>query len=410
MAHLDDGERHVSHARASLRALRLVAWVELRRRLRNRSAIVTAFVGPLALATVFGVLLGGTSSLDLTIGVADADRSAITSGFTGGLVAADTGGDPGTTDDDPVRFVAIDADGARAAVDDGDVDAAIVLPAGFGDAITTGRGATVEVVRDPTGQVSGAVAEAIARQFVTSIESRRLAAATAGALGVTVDAADLDQVTSSATTAIDEVGPGGDTVDAASFFGVTMSIMFLFFTVSFAARSIVSERANGLVPRMLASSAPPWSVVTGKVLAVSTLGLAGFATVWAVTQLVFGASWGDPFGVVVMMTCTVFAIAGVATFVCGLARTEAQADGYTSMVAFALALLGGNFIGPGQAPETLRRIATFTPNGQAIDAFTRLAVDDAGPGDLARQIVVLVGFGVVFGALGLRRVSRLVTS
>ena len=31
---------------------------------------------------LFGVLLGGTSSLDLTIGVADADRSAITSGFT----------------------------------------------------------------------------------------------------------------------------------------------------------------------------------------------------------------------------------------------------------------------------------------------------------------------------------------
>ncbi|MEZ5248159.1 MAG: hypothetical protein R2713_02780 [Ilumatobacteraceae bacterium] len=61
------------------------------------------------------------------------------------------------------------------------------------------------MVRDPTGQVSGAVAEAIARQFVTSIESppgrsdrRRV--------GVTVDAADLDQVTSSATTAIDEVG------------------------------------------------------------------------------------------------------------------------------------------------------------------------------------------------------------
>lgn len=398
------------HAGGAWRALRLVAVVELRRRLRNRSAIVTAFVGPLALATVFGVLLGGTSSLDLTIGVADADGSAITTGFAEGLVAADTGGDPGSSDDDPVRFVAVDPDAARAAVDDGDVDAAIVLPAGFGDAIIGGRGATVEVVRDPAGRVSGAIAEAIARQFVTSIASRRLAAATAGALGVEVDVADLDGVTSSAATAIDEVGPGGDTVDAASFFGVTMSIMFLFFTVSFAARSIVSERANGLVPRMLASSAPPWSVVGGKVLAVSALGLAGFVTVWGVTQLVFGASWGAPLGVIVMMTCTVFAIAGVATFVCGLARTEPQADGYTSMVAFALALLGGNFIGPGQAPEALRRIATFTPNGQAIDAFTRLAVDDAGPGDLVRQMVVLLGFGAVFGAAGLWRVSRLVTS
>ena len=36
-------------------------------------------------------------------------------------------------------------------------------------------------------------------------------------------------------------------------------------------------------------------------------------------------------------------------------RTEEQADGYTSAVAFALALLGGNFVGPGQAPEALQR-------------------------------------------------------
>ncbi|MEZ5248158.1 MAG: hypothetical protein R2713_02775 [Ilumatobacteraceae bacterium] len=128
MAHLDDGERHVSHARLAARPPRRLgrapaaAAQPLGDRHRARRA--------LALATVFGVLLGGTSSLDLTIGVADADRSVITSGFTGGLVAADTGGDPGTTDDDPVRFVAIDADGARSAVDDGDVDAAIVLPAG----------------------------------------------------------------------------------------------------------------------------------------------------------------------------------------------------------------------------------------------------------------------------------------
>ncbi|MEZ5248160.1 MAG: ABC transporter permease [Ilumatobacteraceae bacterium] len=143
---------------------------------------------------------------------------------------------------------------------------------------------------------------------------------------------------------------------------------------------------------------------------MSTLGLAGFATVWAVTQLVFGVPWGDPFGVVVMMTCTVFAIAGSPPSCAARRAPRRRLTATTSMVAFALALLGGNFIGPGQAPETLRRIATFTPNGQAIDAFTRLAVDDAGPGDLARQIVVLVGFGVVFGALGLRRVSRLVTS
>ena len=70
-----------------MRATLLVASVELRRRLRNRSAIFTAFIGPLLLAAVFGVLLGGTSSFILRIGVVDADRSDVTAEFVRGLLS-----------------------------------------------------------------------------------------------------------------------------------------------------------------------------------------------------------------------------------------------------------------------------------------------------------------------------------
>ncbi len=388
----------------------LVARTELRRRLRNRSAIVTAFVGPVALAAVFGVLLSGTSSIDVTIGVADDDASVITSDFASSLVSADTGGDPDDRGDDPVTFVTIDAAAAARAVDDGDVDAAVVIPAGFGASITSGGGGELSVIRDPAGRISGAIAEAVAREFTVALSSRRLAAATAVSLGTAVDPASLGAFVDSTTTAIVEEEPGGGTIDAAGFYGVGMSIMFLFFTVSFAARSIVAERHNGVVPRMLASSARPWEVATGKVVAVSVLGLAGFATVWGVTALLFGSSWGSPIAVVALMVCTVLAVAGVATFVCGLARTEPQADGYTSMVAFALALLGGNFVGPGQAPAALRRVASFTPNGQAIDAFSRVAVDGAGIADVLPQMAALLTFAVLLGSIGLARVTRVMTS
>ena len=397
----------MSEARRSARpAWLLVAGVELRRRIRNRSAVVTAFIGPLVLAVVFGVLLGGTSSLSITIGVVDGDGSEITEGFVTGLLDADADG--------PVTFIALDPtsalDPARRAVDDDVVNAAIVIPSGFGAAVAAGEPASVRVIRDPDGEVSGAVAESMAQQFATGIESRVLAAATAGSLGATVSPADLATFVDSTETAVSQVVPGGNALDPAAFFGVAMSIMFLFFTVSFAARSIVAERTNGVVPRMLASSAAVSSIVTGKVLAVGVLGLSGFVTVWGVTELVFGAPWGSPAAVIVTMVATVVAVAGVATFVCALARTELQADGYTSMVAFVLALLGGNFVGPGQAPAALRSIAQFTPNGQSIDAFTRIAVDGDGVGDVARQLTLLVAFGVVFGSIGLVRMGRVIRS
>lgn len=376
-----------------------VARVEMLRRVRNRSAIITAFVGPLVLAVVFGVLINGTSSFSTTIGVVDADGSALTSGFADQLVHPDAG-----TADQPVTFVAVaDEATARDQIDGGDIAAAIVIPAGFGATVQSGGGAALAVLRDPSQTVSGAIARSVAARFTDGIHARAVLVGTVAALGgspltdAELGTADLG------AGALDVVAPGGRAIDAAAFFGVSMSILFLFFTVSFAARSLIAERHSGVVPRMLASSAPAGAIVAGKVLAVCLLALAGFATVWGVTSLVFGATWGDPLAVVVLMTATVLAVGGVATFVCGLARTEQQADSYTAVVAFVFALLGGNFVGPADAPAALKALARFTPNGQALEAFTKVSVDGVGVGGVTSHLSVLLGIGGVFGMIGLAR-------
>lgn len=385
------------------RVVPLVAGTELRRRFRNRSAIVTAFIGPLVLATLFGVLLGGTSSFSATIGVTDLDGGDISTAFTSGLVDGDAS-------NDVVTFVRIDGD-ARQAVADGDVAAAIVVPEGFGDAVVSGQPIpALTALRDPTELIGGEIARAVAERFSSGVNARTLAAATSASLGAPVGPEALADFQESVDTVVRSVAPGGGALDASAYFGASMSILFLFFTVSFAARSMIEERRTSLLPRMMAAGASPGEIAAGKVAAVSLLGLIGFLTVWAVTSLAFGASWGAPLPVVVTMVFTVLAIGGLATFVCGFARTEQQADSYTSAVAFVFALVGGNFVGPGSSPEALRRLAALTPNGQALDAFTRLSVDQAGVADITRNLAVLAVIAVVFGGIGLARIHRTVTA
>ena len=307
-----------------------------------------------------------------------------------------------------VAFVAYDSqETAAAAIDDDDLDAAIVLPAGFGAAVVAGSSATVTVLRDPRKEISAGVANSLSAQYLSSLESRRLASATVLALGGSMpSASELAAMRDSIATVLVDEEPGGSEVDASAYYGVSMSVLFLFFTVAFAARSLIVERKTGLVSRLLAASTPPWAIVLGKVLAVCVLGLVGFVTVWVATGLIFGADWGDPVGVVAAMCATVLAIGGVAVFICGLARTEQQADGWTSMVAFALALIGGNFVGPGQAPDALRRVAVFTPNGQALEAFTSLAVDGTGITGIAGRLVILVAIAAAFGGIGFAMLGR----
>jgi len=379
-----------------------VAATEMRRRVRNRSALLTAVVAPLAMAIVFGLLLGGTDSLSVNIGVVDNDRSALTIGYVDGLLGSNGG-------DSPVTFVSVSDDAAaRRALDDDEIDAAIVLPAGFGEQVATGAGSTIDVLRDPRREISGEIARSIAGRFADGITTRTLAAVTGVAVGAALpDAAaltDLDETVGR----LADASPGGTPLDSTAYFGVSMSILFLFFTVSFAAQSLARERQAGILSRLLATDVQPASIVAGKVMAVSLLGLAGFVTVWGVTSLAFGAHWGDPIAVIVTMIATVLAVGGVAMFVSGFARTAQQAESYTSAVAFVLALMGGNFIGPGQAPPLLDQLSRFTPNGQALRAFTAIATDGASVADIGGHLLALVAIGVCFGAVGLARTRKAV--
>jgi ABC-2 type transport system permease protein len=382
-----------------VRALFGIASVELRRRMRNRSALITAIVAPLAMAVVFGLLVGGGASFQATIGVADEDASELSASFVEDLL---------DIDEDAITFVATDPGAARSAVDDGELDAAIVIPDGFGEQATAGQGGAIEVVRDPRNEISAAVARSIAGEFADGISTRALAAVTL--VGITGTAPPADALAGLDETAarMSEQAPGGRPLDAAAYFGASMSILFLFFTVAFAAQSLVAERSSGVLGRVLATGATPRAVVGGKVLAVCLLGLGSFVVVWLVTTLGFGARWGNTPAVLVTMLATVVAVGGVAMFVAGLASTPRQAESYASATAFVLALLGGNFLGPGQAPPLLEQLSRYTPNGQSLRAFTAVATDGAGIADIAPNLAALVTIGVVFGAIGMIRSMRAV--
>ncbi len=383
------------------RAVLLVTTTDLRRRIRNRSALVMAVVGPLAMAIVFSVLAGGTSTATFEIGVVDADGSPLSSGIVASLL------DPAATvgeEREVVTFVSVeDEASARTRTDDGDLDAALVIGAG------DGTRPTLTVLRSPDRAVSGEVAAAIGSSIAARFDLVALVAAGAADRGVAPTPALLDAASrSEPVLQLTEIPVGARQVDVGAYFGASMSVLFLFFTVGFAAASLLRERRDGTLDRVLSTPTAPWAVLVGKTASVAILGFGGFVVVWLATTLLFGAPWGDPLGVVVLIATTVAAIAGVSLFVSSFARTEQQAQTSTATITFVFALLGGNFVGPGQGPALLRTLSLFTPNGWALRGFTDLSADAVGPAGIALDVAVLVAIGALFGAMGLFRLHRVV--
>ncbi len=188
------------------------------------------------------------------------------------------------------------------------------------------------------------------------------------------------------------------------YFAPAMAMLFLFFTLGAGARSVVTERREGTLQRIRAAPISGDAVLVGKTLGVLVQGLLSIFTVWAVTALAFRVDWGDPLGVAVVLTAVVVSIAGISLLITGLARTENQADALTTVVALALAVVGGSFFfGAAGAVAVLK---PYTPNGQAMNALTELSAGEATVVDVLPSVLLLLAIGVLAGALGLGALRR----
>lgn len=384
---------------STLRAARLIARNDLRRRLRNRSFVIQAFVGPLVLALVISAAFGGGFGFDVTVGIVDDDGSSLGKALQEQLV---DGGD------DSVEFVTYDSrEAAQVGLDDGDIGAVVVVPKGFERSLADPRPEALGVMTHPGAAVSEGVARAVASGIAARVNAARLATASLLRAGQQApdpqDLLDIDLPVS-----LDQRS-AGEQLSAISTVAPGMGLLFLFFTVAVVARSLLEERRLRVLDRILAAPVTIRAILLGKAAGVVVLGVASLMTLWLATSVLLGSGWGDPLAVAVLIVVASIAVAGIAGVVAGLARNEQSADLLATMTAFVFGILGGSMVPLSELPDGLRRVSLFTPNGWAMRAFAELSAGEGHLGDIAGNLVVLglwaVGSLVVASVLLPRRLT-----
>ncbi|MGM0386886.1 MAG: ABC transporter permease, partial [Actinomycetota bacterium] len=314
--------------------------------------------------------------------------------------------------DEGVAFVpkpGLDAAAAEAAVDADEAAAVVVIPAGFGAAVQGGEVAELHVLGDAGDDLTAGIARSVADGIAREVQTQRAAITTtltaAAQLGQDVPPDAVSRVAADTPAAI-EVRDSRfeNTFSMMAFFAPGMAMIFLFFVMGAAARSLVTERREGTLSRMLAGPTSPTAVLLGKTLGVLTLGFTSLLVVWGITAVGFRVDWGHPLGVLMVIIGAVVAIAGISLVITGLARTEAQSESLTIVFALVLGVLGGTFVYT--ASGFLAEVRRFTPNGQALMAFVDLAAGNAGPADVLPAFLLLLGGGLAVGLIGLLAIRR----
>jgi ABC-2 type transport system permease protein len=404
-----------------MKKLFLIGRKDIRLAFRDRAALILMLAAPFVLTVGLGLVSGwfsggaGSGLSDIPVVIVNLDDDQLGNALADAFKSDDLSDlvEPRESED---------AAAARRLVDDDEVAAAVIIPAGFTDSVIpqtgfTGSAApaeaavvTIEVYANPARPTGAGVIQAIVEEFTTRVEEGRTAGTTAItrllATGLLApgDAQGEGQVLSQSLgsdpeTALIRIKDSTEGTEVADFdilayMAPAMALLFLMYTVSYGGRTILTERNQGTLPRLLVSPTTPGQVLNGKALGIYFTGAAQLFILIGGTSLMFGLLWGDPLGVVVLVLAAVFAATGWGMLITAVARTPAQVASIGTAVMLTFGILGGSFISLDQMGPLVQALSKITPNAWGLDGFTTLALGGT-LADILKPVLALLIMGGV---------------
>lgn len=373
-----------------------IAAHELRARIRDRTLLIVAFAGPIMFAAITGLAF---SALDLE----QPFRLVVVEGPAGdpstGAIAS-LKSDPRVREFATVEVASTEQE-ARNRIKDGSADAGIVVSAGPGAA------QRVTILENQEEPIAAGVTEAMVqvgggRQFVDQV--------VVATLRDTVrDPGKLRGFSPHNPISLTDVSASARPLRSTTYFGFSMAMVFLLFSVMPVAKSLWADRQSNVLHRFLSSGVSPWAIVAGKALVGQVIGMLSITTVWVATHFLFDADWGPPSAVVPLIAVTAAVAVSLSFAIAAVARTEAQIDGLTPLVTFLLVLAGGNFVPPTSMPSVLQSLTLLTPNGWEIRGFLDSATASGGIELIYTPLLVLLTFSTLLWLLAAARIRTLMS-
>jgi ABC-2 type transport system permease protein len=270
----------------------------------------------------------------------------------------------------------------------------------------------IEVYTNPSSPTSAGIVKAVVDEFISRVEEGRTSGMTSflqlmqsGLVDlqkIETEARDLfqnvEQTESNAITLKTNI-EGADAVelDLLSYFAPGIALMFLMYTVSYGGRSILAERAEGTLPRLMISPTLTAQVLGGKVLGIFFMGVAQVGILILASTLFFQVRWGDALGVIVLILAAVLGATGWGLLITAFARTPTQVANTGTIVMLIFSILGGSFISLENFPPFMQTISKITPIAWGLDGFTTLALGGTLSNLVEPVTALLIMGAVLFG-------------
>ena len=375
----------------------LIASIELKRYFSDKAEMAFSIALPIVMFALMYGAFGGEPSVSITAHVVNLDDGPVSGELLQRLEAVEG-----------VTVELHDSAEADSALDRSAILTAFVIPAGFSSDLRDGRPARIAMKRrghgGDEGQIAAAIVSGVAQDIAGGLAVRNMALSV---LGDSSDARRIDEAVSSLDgdpAVVVEERAGEESADPTVGIVAGVLTMFMMFAVSLNAQSLVVERTNGTLERLMTSRLSVNQLFAGKFLASSLRGavqafvllLLGFAVmrIAGPGELVQALAYAVLFGA---------AVSAIGLVIAGLARTRDQAIWSAVFFTMLMTTFSGTFVPFESGPMEV--ISRFTLNRHAFEALRDIL---AGSGGLAEQGLGLAILGgvVVLGLGAARAVFR----
>jgi ABC-2 type transport system permease protein len=409
----------------------------------DRRAWMMNLLMPVVLGAFFGYLFGGSGAAEtakVNVALTVQDDSAISKKIADGLKA-----------DKTLQITEMPREQAQEMVKKGKLNAAIVIPAGFGEAAGSAMFGPqakpeIKIYYDPSQNMVLAMVKGMLTQEVMQSVSSEVFSGAGGSKMIDKSLAKLEQLPNDPgnaelrdflqsvkqfqgkidvdaalkdnnplkaglsmpfTTSEEALtsGPSRYNGYAHSFGG--MSVQFILFMAIDAGIGILLAQKLGVWNRLLAAPITVSTVITARALSCAIIAFCLQCFIFGVAILGFGVRIdGSVPGFFGILVCFALMTSAFGLLIAAFGKTPEAARGLSVFATLMMVMLGGAWVPAFLFPQWLQTFTLIVPTRWAIDGLDAMTWRGLPFEAALPPMGVLLGFTVLFGALALWRFKR----
>jgi ABC-2 type transport system permease protein len=370
--------------------------------LHDQRSVLLTFLLPVIIITLFAYAYGsiGTkagSSEPVILLVTDLDKTKISQDIIGKIDSLKN-----------LKIIISDSLNSAELVMKGKYPCALIISKGFQDSLDNGNALPVEMIYDRSREMEiGIIQQDLVSTFMSSTSEIIMRNSIEKYLkqqfpfigkstsdNILRNAAKNSNKPSIKWTSV--VGEKNDTRLGLIQSVAGTAILMLLFSVAIIGTSILEEKENGTINRLLYSPLKGSTILYSKMLFAFSVSILQMATMFLFAWLILDMDMNVNIpGLILMILATSFAVSSLGIFLAAIAKTRQQAQNLSTIIILVMSAIGGSMIPLFIMPSILQKIALLSVNYWGIQGFYDLFWRGLPLRAILPKILILTSIGII---------------